>query len=134
MRKISYRDFQRGFCRLKDEALTVVAKNDRVLGRWFPSEVDLKEIEEAVSPVPIAPAPLIVNQEFIDNLKKANEMRKNGLETSDIENSHDLVCTIHPRRPALYSGKVWNDGEEVEVFLCNFCFASQSNKKQFKKL
>lgn len=38
------------------------------------------------------------------------------------------------KKPALYSGVVHHDGEEVMVYLCSYHFANQPQKKNFKKI
>lgn len=37
-------------------------------------------------------------------------------------------------KPALYRGSVWEEGEELNVFVCSYHFANQPQKKNFKKI
>lgn len=129
MKEISYREFQRGFCKLKEErvSLRVIGKGGVILGEWIPG-VDIKSeaIEKDIVPSE--------SNKTLDLEQLQESAESYSLNESGVLAFTPPQCIKHPNLQALWRGKIWEDGEEVEVVVCGYCYKTIQNKKSFKQI
>jgi len=157
MIQITYREFQRGFCKLRNlkEVIEIVGKGGVVIGHYVsavsdrqPSTVSDTTANEVLYGKKRFKATefglAVINKDgthtLIDAATKSHGVRQlaanNDNEVKVDQNSDGvrqqaIKCTKCPKKDATHSGTVWYEGEEMKVNACQTCYNSQPSKKSF---
>ncbi len=142
MIEMSYREFARGFCKLKDsnEEIRVVGRGGVVIGTWISGMSDnvghseeSEEVEVVGQRKEMSDIGLSDKREKFAELKK---MFEGGAKVhyAKEEEVEAVKCIKCKKNDAVWAGEIWEDGEEIKVSLCDFCIKGVQNKRSFKKI